>query len=86
MPRYPLTNFEIQKYYQNEPKFNGAYSRNNLPNLKDRAYVINLDEFKSIETYWIALYMNNNNILYFDSFGAEHIPKELKNSWEAKIL
>ena len=85
MPRYPLTNFEIQKYYQNEPKFNGAYSRNNLPNLKDRAYVINLDEFKSIETYWIALYMNNNNILYFDSFGAEHIPKELKNSWKAKI-
>ena len=48
MPSRPLTNFEIQKYYQNEPKFNGVYSRNNLPKIKDGAYVINLDEFKLI--------------------------------------
>ena len=41
-------------YYQNEPKFNGFYSRNNLPKIKDGAYVINLDEFKSIGTLWIA--------------------------------
>ena len=47
---HPLTNFEIQKYYQNEPKFNGAYLRNNLPKIKDEAYVVNLDEFKSIGT------------------------------------
>ena len=46
---HPLTNFEIQKHYQNEPKFNGVYSRNNLPKIKDGAYVINLDEFKSIQ-------------------------------------
>ena len=45
---HPLTNFEIQKHYQDEPKFNGVYSRNNLPKLKDGAYVINLDEFKSV--------------------------------------
>ena len=51
MPSHPLTNFEIQKYYQNEPKFNGVYSRNNLPKIKDGAYVINLDEFKSIGTH-----------------------------------
>ena len=57
-----MKNFEIQKYYQNEPKFNGVYSRNNLPKIKDGAYVINADEFKSIETYWIALYVNGNNI------------------------
>ena len=44
----PLTNFEIQKYYQNEPKFNGVYSRDNLPKIKDGAYVINLDEYESI--------------------------------------
>ena len=50
MLRHPLTNFEIQKYYQNEPKFNGAYLRNNLPKIKDEAYVVNLDEFKSIGT------------------------------------
>ena len=45
MPPYPLTNFEIQKYYQNEPKFNDVYSRNNLTEIKDRAYLINLDDF-----------------------------------------
>ena len=78
MPSHTLTNFEIQKYYQKEPKFNGVYSRNNLPKIKDGAYVINLDEFKSIGTHWIALYVNGNNIIYFDSFGVEHIPKEIK--------
>ena len=42
---HPLTNFEIQKYYQNEPRFNGVYSRNNSPEkMKDGAYVINLAE------------------------------------------
>ena len=35
MPPHSLTNFEIQKYYQNEPKFNGVYSRNNLSKIKD---------------------------------------------------
>ena len=45
MPSYPLINFEMQRYYQNEPKFNGIYSRNNLLKIKERAYVINLDEF-----------------------------------------
>ena len=49
----PLTNFEIQYYYQNEPKFNGVYSRNNLPKINDGAHVINLDEYKSIGTHWI---------------------------------
>ena len=44
----PLTNFQIQKYYQNEPKFTGVYSRHNLPKIKDGEYVINLDECKSI--------------------------------------
>ena len=42
---HPVTNFEIQKYDQNESKSN-VYSRNNLPEIKDRTYVINLDEFK----------------------------------------
>ena len=46
-----LTNFEIQKYYQNEPKFNGVYSRNTSPKIKDEGYIINLDEFKSIGTH-----------------------------------
>ena len=46
MPPQPLTNFEIQKYYQNQPKFNGVYSRNSLPKIKDGTFVINLDEYK----------------------------------------
>ena len=74
----PLTNFKIQKYCQNEPKFNGVYSRDNLPNkLKDGAQVINLDEHSDIGTHWVALYVKNNEITYFDSFGVEHIPKEI---------
>ena len=79
MPPHPLTNFEIMKYYENEPKFNGVYSRDNLPNkIKDEAYVINLDEYSDTGTDWIALYVKNNDITYFDSFGVEHIPKEIK--------
>ena len=77
MPPHSLTNFEIQKYYQNEPKFNGVYSKNNLPKIKDGAYVINLDAYKPIGTHWIALYVNDNNVTHFDSFGVEHIPKEI---------
>ena len=85
MPPHSLTNFEIAEYYQIEPKFNGVYSRNNVPKIKDGAYVINLDEFKSIETHGIALYVTGNNgsasydVTYFDSFGVEHLPIEIKN-------
>ena len=75
---HPLTNFEIQKYYQNEPRFNGVYSRDNLPKIKDGVYVINLDEYSDIGTYWIALNVVNNNVTYFDSFGVEHILQEIK--------
>ena len=75
---HPLTNFEIQDYYQNEPRFNGVFSRDNLPNsIKNGAYVINLDECRDIGTHWVALYENNKTIIYFDSFGVEHIPKEI---------
>ena len=90
MPPHPLTNFEIHKYDQNEPWFNGVYSRDNLPKrsfteIKDGAYVINLDEYSDIGAHWIALYVDgasskdvsraspedvqNNDVTYFDSFG-----------------
>ena len=75
---HPLTNFEIQIYYQNEPKFNGLYSRDNLTEMRKGAYVIDLDEYCDIRTHWVVLYVNNNNFTYFDSFGAEHIPKKIK--------
>ena len=71
---HPLTNFEIQKYYKNEPRFNGVYSRDNLPKIKDGAYIINLDEYSDIGTHWVPLHVNNNDVTYFDSFTAEHIP------------
>ena len=55
MPPHSLTNFEIQRYYRNEPRFNIAYSRNNLPKtIKDGAYVINLDEYADVGTHWIV--------------------------------
>ena len=78
MPPHPLTNFEIQKYYQNEPRFNGVYSRDNLQKIKDGAYIINLDEYSDIGTNWVALYVQNNAAAYFDYFGVEHIPKKIR--------
>ena len=77
MPPHPLTNFEMQEYYQNKPKFSGVYSRNNLPKIKDGAYVINLDKFKSIGTHWKALYVNAENVTYFDSLRVGNNPKEI---------
>ena len=87
MPPHPLTNFEIQKYYQNKHKFSGVYSRDNLPNnIKDGAYVINLDEYSDIGTHWVALYVKNNILTYFDSFRVEHIPNEIKKFIDRKNL
>ena len=79
IPPHPLTNFEIQKYYQNEPRFNGDFSRNNLPKkIKDGAYVINLDENADVGTHWIALFYNRqlfiSIVLVFNMF-----LKKLKN-------
>ena len=79
IPPHPLTNFEIEAYYQNERIFNGVYSRDNLPHkIKDGAYVMNLNEYFDIGTHWIALYVNKKTVTYFCSFAIEHIPKEIK--------
>ena len=81
MPFHSLTNSEIQKYYRNELRFNGVYSRDNLSDkLKDGTFMINLDEYSDIEIRWAALHVQNNNVTHFDSFGVEHIPKEIKTS------
>ena len=79
MPPHTLTNFEIQKHYQNQPKFNSVYSRNNLSK-------INLDEYESIEAHWIAFYVNAENVTDFDSFGIEHISKEIRKLIESKNI
>ena len=78
MPPHPLTNFEIQRHYQNEPRFNRVHPRDNLPNkVNDGAHVINIAHYSDIGTFWIALYALNNNVTYFGSFGVEHISKEI---------
>ena len=66
-------------YYQNEHRFNGVYSRDNLPDkIKAGGNVRNIDEYSDIGTHSIALYVNTKPVTYFDSFGVEHIPKEIK--------
>ena len=68
----------MQKYYQNEPRFNGIYSRDNLPKeIKDEAYVINPDGYADVGTHCIALYVLNIEIIYFGSFGVEHVSKKI---------
>ena len=78
LPFHTLTNIEISEYYKNEHKFNGVYSRDNLPNkIKKGAYVINLDEYENTGTHWVSLFVKSKYTVYFDSFGVEHIRKEL---------
>ena len=78
LPFHPLTNIDISEYYKNEPKFNGVYSRDNLPNkIKKGAYVINLDEYENTGTHWVSLFVKPKYTVYFDSFVVEYIPKEI---------
>ena len=79
MLAHPLTNFEIQMYYQNQPRFKGTFSRDNLSKkIKDWAYVINLDEYVDVGTHWIALFCRKNETVYFNSLGFEHVTEEIK--------
>ena len=56
-----------------------VFSRDNLANkIKDGYYVINLNEYEDVDTHWIALFCRKNEIVYFDSFGVEHVPKEIE--------
>ena len=74
-----LINMEIQRHYQNEPRFNGVYFHCNLLNkTKDGAYVINVDEYADIDTYWIALHVNGNNVTYLNNSAVEHILRKIK--------
>ena len=75
---------KYKKYYQNELRFNGVYSRDNLTKIKDKAYIIHLDDYSNTGTYWVALYVHNDDVNYFDSFGVEHIPNEIKTFFNNK--
>ena len=75
------------KYKSIEPRFNGVYSRNNLPKkIKDWTYLINLDEYADIGTHWTALFCKRSEIVHFDSFGVEHVPEEIEEFIENKNI
>ena len=78
MWHHHLTKYELHKYYQNKPKLIGDYSRNNLPEIKNGVYVINLDKYKSIEIHWMEFYVNSDNVTDVESFGVKYIPNETK--------
>ena len=87
IPFHPLTNFEIIDYFKGVKGFNGVFSRNNLSNLKNAAYVINLDHSKKKKTKtkktgtpWVVIFVKKDEVIYFDSFGVEYIPKEIMKS------
>ena len=84
MPPHPLTIFEIQTCYHNEPKFNRVYWKNNLLKIKDGAYAINLHECKSIGTNWISLYMNTKTATYLIALELNIFQKKFENTLELK--
>ena len=80
LPSHPLTNFEIQKYYQNEPIFNGLYSRINLPKkVRDGAYVIKLNEYVDVGTDWIAFFVTEMKLFILVVLVLDMFLKRLKN-------
>ena len=81
IPSHLLTNFEKQKYYKNEPRFNGGFSRNNLPKKKiDGAYIINLDEYGNVGTHWIALFCKKIKLFISIVLVLDIFLKKMKNS------
>ena len=82
----PLNNIEIINYFNYQPRFNGAFSRNILPGIKYRAYVTNLDDKKSKGTHWVSLFIDRNTAVYFDSFLLEYISQEVLNKIKDKSI
>ena len=75
-PFHPLNDIEITNYFKYEARFNDVFSRNNLPEIKDGAYFINLDGKNNKETHWVSLFIDKNTAVYFDSFGIEYISQD----------
>ena len=83
---HPLSNIKIIHYFNYELRFNGVFSRNNLPRMKNGAYAINLDDKNSKRTYWVSLFVDKNIAAYFDSFGMEYILQEVLNKTKDKSI
>ena len=88
MPSHSLTNFEIQKYYQNKPKFNGFSSRKNLPETIDGTNGNNLDECKSMRTHEVALYVDDDHVtlIAFELNVSQKIEKFIKTKCRNKYV
>ena len=67
-------------YFKDLKRFNGVFSRNNLPKSKNGAYVINLYHSENTGTHWVKVFMKKDEVIYFDSFGVEYIAKEIMKS------
>ena len=80
-----MTNFKIQKYYQNEREFNEVYSSNNLPKIKD-INVINLDVYGSIGALCWVLCVSAENLTYSGRLGVKNIPKQIRKFIENKNI
>ena len=74
-----MNNIEITNYFNDEPEFNGLFSGNNLPRIKDGANAINFDDENSKGTHWVSLFIHKNVAIYFDSLGIECIPQGALN-------
>ena len=85
-PLHSLNNTEITNYFKYESRFNGIFSRNNLPEIKDGVYVINLDDKNGKGTHWVLLFINKNTTVYFDSFRIEYITQEILKKIKDKLL
>ena len=73
-------------YFNYKARFKVAFSRDNLPRIKDGAYVINFDDKQSKGTHWVSLFINKNTAVYFDSIGIEYIPQEVSSKIKDKSL
>ena len=83
---HPSNNIEITNYFSCEPRSNSVFSRNNLPRIKDAAYVINLDDKNSKGTHWVSLFIDKSIAVYFDFFGIGYIPQEVLNKIKDKSI
>ena len=77
MPPNLLTNIDIIDYFKKEPRFNGVFSKNNLPKIKQGVYFINLDHNKNTGTHWVVIFVKINELVYFDNSGVKYIHKEV---------
>ena len=81
---HPLCNINITKYFSYKPRFNGVFSRNNLPRIT--VHVINLDGKKNKEKHWVLLFTDRNTAVYFNSFGTEYNSQEVLNKIRDKVI